>query len=154
MRSEQIRRKLVELKIRIFLNRKAVSSSKYFEIHVVMKIYVEFGYTNASYQFWVRRREGHSTREDVSRRLRARTAKISVGHQLPSNLNSESSGFGRRGEQKGGNGVQILTAADVHGDFCWLDGKTVRLSIKRNQNVLILCLAKQYCTQCRGPGIG
>lgn len=104
------------------LHRKADRSSKYVEIHVVKKIYVEFGYSNASYQFWVRLRDGHIAREDVSRRLRAQIAKVSVRHQPPSNLNSDPSGFGRRGEQKGGNGVQILTAAGVHGNFCWLDG--------------------------------
>ena len=124
-------RKLVELKIRNLLHRKADWSSKYVKIHVVKKIYVDFGYSNASYQFWVRRRDGHIAREDVSRRLRARTAKFLVGHQLPSNWNSESSGFGRRGEQKGGNGVQVLTAASVHGNFCWLDGNLWSSSIKR-----------------------
>ena len=35
------------------------------------------------------------------------------------------------GEQKGGNGVQILTAAGVHGKSCWLEGKSEALSIKR-----------------------
>ena len=67
-------RKLVQLKIRNVLHRKADRSSKYVEIHVVKKIYVDFGYSNASYQFQVRRRDGHIAREEVSRRLQARTA--------------------------------------------------------------------------------
>jgi len=94
--------------IRSLLHRKADRSYKYVDIHVLKKTYIDFGYTHASYQFWMRRRDGHSAREDVSRRLRARNAKIFVRHQRPSNWNSDSSGFGRRGEQKGGNGVQIL----------------------------------------------
>lgn len=128
------------------LHRKADRSSKYVEIHVVKKIYVEFGYSNASYQFWVRLRDGHIAREDVSRRLRAQIAKVSVRHQPPSNLNSDPSGFGRRGEQKGGNGVQILTAAGVHGNSCWLDGQSVRVSIKRNLKCFNVVFGK---TQCR-----
>ena len=62
--------------IRSLLHRKADRSYKYVDTHVLKKTYIDFGYTHASYQFWMRRRDGHSAREDVSRRLRARNAKI------------------------------------------------------------------------------
>ena len=44
-------------------------------------------------------------REEVSRRLRPRTAGIPVRYHPPSNWNQDSSGFCRRGEQKDANKV-------------------------------------------------
>ena len=54
--------------------------------------------------------DGHDGRGGVSRRLRARTARISVRYHPTSSSNSESSGFSQRGEQMVGNGGKLLTA--------------------------------------------
>lgn len=157
-RSEQIRRKLGKQRIRRLLHRKANRLSEYVEIHAVMKIYVGVGFLNASYRSWVLRQDGHSAREDISRRLRARTTTISIRYQWPSNWNSDSSGFGRRVKQKGGNGVLLLTEARFRGNSCWMGEKTAWLCFnfvffyfvfgKSRGCVLILC------TRCRGPRIG
>jgi hypothetical protein len=59
--------------------------SAYVEMLVVNESKVEFGYMDASYPFKGRPRDGHICREDVSRRLRPRTAGISVRYHPPSN---------------------------------------------------------------------
>ena len=57
--------------------------------------------------------DGHNGHGGVSRRLRARTARISVRYHPTSSSNTESSAFSRRGEHMVGNGGEILTAANI-----------------------------------------
>ena len=55
--------------------------------------------------------------EGDSRRLQAKTSKISVRNHAPSKLNSKSNRFGRGVKQKDGNAGHILTAARIRGKF-------------------------------------
>ena len=125
---QQICRKLVKTKIWSFLHRKANRLSEYLEILVSKEIDVGSEYVEASYQFWGRLWDWHDGSGGFSRGLRlclrARTARISVRYHPTSSSNSESSGFSRRGEQKVGNGGELLTAAKIVAN-CWFVGAKI-----------------------------
>ncbi len=83
-------------------------------MHDVKKFYVWIRVMKATYQFLVRRRDGHIAREDVSGGLQARTAKILVRYQPPSISNGNDNRIKRfwlKGQEKGRKGVQALTGA-------------------------------------------
>jgi hypothetical protein len=47
--------------------------------------YAVFGYMEAAYRFWGRLQDGHGGQGDISRRLQARTARISIRYHPPRN---------------------------------------------------------------------
>ncbi len=100
---------------------------------------------NASYQFFgATTRRAHCLGTRFWGGLRARTAKISVRYQPPSIWNSESSEFGVRGKQKGGNGVQALTAAHSWQILVGCEWKSRGLSIKEIK-MLSFCVLLGPC---------
>ena len=70
--------KLAETKSMSSLKRNADISSEYVQISDIKICYGVFGYMEAAYQFWGRLRDGHGGQGEISRRLQARTARISV----------------------------------------------------------------------------
>ena len=105
--------KPIESTMTSLLDRKAEQSSEYVKIHVLKKIYVDFGNMKVSYQFLVQRQDGHGAMKDLSRRLLARTARFLAIHLSQLNLKSESIGFGRKIKQKDGCWEQALTTAHI-----------------------------------------
>ena len=97
----------------------------------------------------VEMRDGKSGWKAVSRKLRLRTARNSVRYCSTSSWNSESSGLGRRGEQKGGNKGRVLTfVANSWFVRKLSEGAKSRHNLKRLKLVFFLSLVWQ-CRNCR-----